>query len=218
VSSSNSVVTAERAKEIFLKSKLSLEVLGQIWCVQSSSRLHYLLYVFRRSLTDTQNRGALDVTEFTIGMFLMNALLKNQISSVPSALSPRLYEQAKGTSFAAGSNDPFQSVFGSPSNAPSPLRSQMTGSGTSRTTLNTGPKLPIRPTSIFGDTGVGSHPFLSWDVTASEKASSDQYFDALDQDQKGYITGDVAGPFLLQSKLDEASLARVWCVDIDPRI
>jgi epidermal growth factor receptor substrate 15 len=160
-----------------------------------------LILHFFRTLTDTQNRGALDITEFTIGMFLMNALVKNQISSVPSALPPRLYEQAKGTGFVAGSSDPFgntQGIFGSPS--------------------NTGPKLPIRPASIFSDTTVGSHPFLPWDVTASEKASSDQYFDALDQDKKGYITGDVAGPFLLQSKLDEVSLARVWYVDIDPYI
>ena len=49
-----------------------------------------------------------------------------------------------------------------------------------------------------------------WDVTPQEKANSDRIFDTLDAQKRGYIEGDVAVPFMLQSKLPEDILAQVW--------
>ena len=45
-----------------------------------------------------------------------------------------------------------------------------------------------------------------------EKAASDRFFDTLDTLQRGYIEGEVAVPFMLQSKLPEEILAQVWRV------
>lgn len=49
-----------------------------------------------------------------------------------------------------------------------------------------------------------------WDVTPQAKTTSDGFFSQLDPQNKGVIDGDVAVPFMLQSQLDEATLANVW--------
>ena len=58
--------------------------------------------------------------------------------------------------------------------------------------------------NVFG----GAAP--AWDVTAEEKARFDQFYDSLDTQRRGFIEGDVAVPFMLQSKLSEDVLAQVW--------
>lgn len=52
----------------------------------------------------------------------------------------------------------------------------------------------------------------AWDVTPSEKQAADRFFDQLDKFGRGVIEGDVAVPFMLESKLPEVVLASVWCV------
>jgi len=49
-------------------------------------------------------------------------------------------------------------------------------------------------------------------VTPTEKQASDRFFDQLDKFGRGLIDGDVAVPFMLESKLPEVVLASVWCV------
>lgn len=51
-----------------------------------------------------------------------------------------------------------------------------------------------------------------WDVTPDAKRISDGFFAGLDKENKGYIEGEVAVPFMLQSQLDEGTLATVWYV------
>ena len=68
--------------------------------------------------------------------------------------------------------------------------------------------------------GTATAPFLPlrngylppWDVSHSEKADSDRYFDELDTERRAYIEGNVAVAFMLKSKLPDEDLARVWCV------
>ena len=60
--------------------------------------------------------------------------------------------------------------------------------------------------NVFG----GAAATQAWDVTPEEKARFDQFFDSLDTQRRGYIEGDVAVPFMLQSKLSEDVLAQVW--------
>jgi epidermal growth factor receptor substrate 15 len=51
---------------------------------------------------------------------------------------------------------------------------------------------------------------VPWDVSPAEKASSDKFFDGLDKSGRGILEGDVAVPFMLESKLSEVVLAAVW--------
>jgi len=55
-----------------------------------------------------------------------------------------------------------------------------------------------------------------WDVSASEKSTSDGFFAQLDTQNKGVIEGEVAVPFMLQSQLDEGVLASIWYVPRRP--
>ena len=75
------------------------------------------------------------------------------------------------------------------------------------------PRLPIRPsgTGAFGSPPGTSHT-QRWDVSAAEKANADRYFDNLDPQRRGFIEGDVAVPFMLESKLPGDDLAQVWYV------
>ncbi|EMD31714.1 hypothetical protein CERSUDRAFT_100179 [Gelatoporia subvermispora B] len=75
----NGLLSGEKARDVFVKSKLPVDKLSQIW-----------------SLADTKNRGALDATDFAIAMHLIQASMSGQIPNIPSTLPPSLYEQAGG--------------------------------------------------------------------------------------------------------------------------
>ncbi|KDQ60579.1 hypothetical protein JAAARDRAFT_67021 [Jaapia argillacea MUCL 33604] len=208
----NGLLSGEKARDIFVKSKLPVEKLSQIWF-----------------LADTQNRGALDSTDFTIAMYLIQACMSGQLTLVPATLPPGLYEQAGGraaervTSHGTGSSGSFSPTLAGSfpgrqsavqTHSTGQMRPQITGSQLKSST--TGPPLPSRPSpaligsSAFGTAlqpqGTGQH----WDITATEKANADRFFDTLDPQMRGYIEGDVAVPFLLQSKLPEEALAQIW--------
>ena len=187
-----------------------------------------------RTLADTKNRGSLDATDFTIAMYLIQASMSGQLQTIPPVLPPYIYEQAKNgvvpqatgdsghasPSLAGGfSNRPIQSQY--TGQTFSQIQPQMTGQTLSsiqpQTTgpLRSAPQLPAR--SAFSS----SSPFIQqqatgaqWDVTPQEKANSDRLFDTLDPQKRGYIEGDVAVPFMLQSNLPEEVLAQVWYVSL----
>ncbi|KIY43688.1 hypothetical protein FISHEDRAFT_68088 [Fistulina hepatica ATCC 64428] len=193
----NGLLSGPRARDIFLKSKLSTEKLLQVW-----------------NLADTQDRGVLDQTDFTIGMYLIQGLMSDQLSLVPSSLPPTLYQQAGGqpvASHGTGSSSVYTPLSGSFATVPSHVSSQYTGQSVQRADMTgTGsarqpPQLPVRPSAASA-----FFAQQTWDVTPAEKASSDKFFDTLDTHKYGYIEGDVAVPFLLESKLPSDELAQVW--------
>lgn len=69
-------------------------------------------------------------------------------------------------------------------------------------------QIPGTPPRAFPPTS--SNLSASWDVTPDAKATSDRFFTQLDTQGRGTIDGDVAVPFMLQSQLDEGSLASIW--------
>ena len=91
-----------------------------------------------------------------------------------------------------------------------PLQTQFTGPVLQH---QTGPNKLPRSTL-----GPGQSPFATvspqtqpaWDVTPAEKANADKFFDTLDTHKLGYIEGDVAVPFMIDSKLPEDDLALIW--------
>ena len=179
-------------------------------------------HVFRtsfRSLADTQDRGALDLTDFTIAMYLIQAIMSNQLSFIPTSLPPGLYEQASG---AAVVTHPTGSSTHPASPATSPLppavkqppvQTNLTGQPNIAPTLPSRRPGPVAQTPIVPPfPGVAPQATGLWDVTPVEKASADRFYDTLDPHNRGYIEGDVAVPFMLQSKLPEEVLAQVWCV------
>ncbi|KAG6879045.1 hypothetical protein C0992_005670 [Termitomyces sp. T32_za158] len=200
------LLSGTKARDIFLKSKLSNDTLLQIW-----------------GLADTQDRGALDSTDFVIAMYFIQALMSGQLTFVPTALPPGLYQQAGGMSNQgavrshmtgnSGSFSPLSSAF---PQTRSTIQPQYTGQSQLLQPNHTGfsaasskPPLPARPNpSTFTPQRNGQTP--QWDLTPEDKASADKFFDELDTTRSGYIEGDVAVPFMLKSKLSGEDLARVW--------
>ncbi|KAK7693155.1 hypothetical protein QCA50_002721 [Cerrena zonata] len=73
------VIESERAKEVFLRSRLPLEILAQIW-----------------DLADTQKQGALDARSFTVAMYLIQATMSGRMKVMPHFLPESIYEAASG--------------------------------------------------------------------------------------------------------------------------
>ena len=160
--------------------------------------------------------------------------MSGQLQSIPAVLPPSIFEQAANgiAPQATGSSGHMSpSLTGSFSNrsiqpqytgqALSQIQPQMTGQTLSylqpHTTgqLRPGPGAPPLPARSTGSSA--AFPFLQtqstgaqWDVTPQEKASADRIFATLDAQKRGYIEGDVAVPFMLQSNLPEEVLAQVW--------
>lgn len=163
----------------------------------------------------------LDVVDFTVGMYFIQAIMKNQVSQVPSVLPPGLYQQAGGVvkSHPTGGSGSLSPVSGSFPQNRQPLTYQYTGQSqlqptyTGLSSQTRAPQLPARPTPsafISAPPSVINGQTASWDVTPSEKATSDTWFAGLDSHGTGYIEGDAAVNFMRQSNLPDEILAKIW--------
>ena len=188
-----------------------------------------------RSLADSKRRGSLDVTDFTIAMYLIQASMSGTLPTIPQSLPPYIYEQAKSgsdavVSHATGSSAGFSPGLtgGFPSRPVQPqytgqgiLQPQYTGQGILQpqsTGSRPTPPIPPRHHTTSNLSNIASSPFAipaqstgqQWDVTPAEKSNADSFFDTLDTQKRGFIEGDVAVPFMLQSKLSDDILAQIW--------
>jgi len=156
------------------------------------------------------------VTDFTIAMYLIQASMSGQLSSIPTSLPPGLYEQASGVSVhGTGGSVTFGSLGFPQVPRHTAVQSHSTGQASPAPPL---PNRRLGPSKLVPTIppfpGVAPQTIGQWDVTAAEKASADRFFDTLDVQRRGFIEGDVAVPFMLQSKLSEDVLAQVWSVFI----
>lgn len=197
---SGGLIDGDRAKEIFVKSKLPFDKLGAIW-----------------NLADTQARGALDLTDFIIAMHFIQNTMNGSLNSIPAALPPGLYEQAKGSGGVGsrvlpGSPLAAQNTGGSASGFGSAMgvQRQMTGSNFQAPSAFQSPQQTIAPPAAAPTATAATSVAAPWDVTPEDKARSDQFFDGLDVSKKGRLDGAAVVPFFMQSKLTEAVLAHVW--------
>jgi epidermal growth factor receptor substrate 15 len=174
----NGVLSGENAKEIFEKARLPNEVLGRIW-----------------NLSDTEQRGALNVTEFTIAMHLLASYRTGNMKALPNALPPGLYE-------AASRRGQLPPPPGRPDQSAIPR--QFSGQNAPRQ----GSPLARPP---FGAPPPAAQPTGSdWLISPQEKSSYDNLFKGVDTTGRGFITGDQAVRFFSDSGLPEDVLAGIW--------
>lgn len=169
----------DQAKSIFEKSGLPNEVLGRIW-----------------QLADTEQRGALVLTEFIIAMHLLTSMKTGALRSLPNILPAGLYEAAsrRGPPSRQSSSGPGISA----------IPRQLSGTAQVRANSPLG-RPPLSPQG----TNAGAVA-SDWAVTPADKARFDQLYADLDKTNKGYITGEEAVTFFSQSNLPEDSLAQIW--------
>ena len=133
-----------------------------------------------RGLADTHNRGALDITEFTIAMHLIQSLMTNQVTAVPTSLPPDLIS-------AAGIGSPITGQF---SQNGVRRTESMSSTGSGRLPPQLPPKIQQTPLTadVTGSSQAGS-AFEGWDVTPQDKMQFDNLFKGIDTSNKGYVDG-----------------------------
>ncbi|KAF9225784.1 EF-hand [Gyrodon lividus] len=194
------LLSGEKVHDIFVMSRLSVEKLSQIW-----------------TLADTRDRCAFDSTDFTIAMYFIQAAMSGQLSSIPTSLPPGLYQQAGGGDVVHGTNS-ASAHLGSPGTSSFPAAVRQLPVQTNHTGQpSTAPALPSRRPGLAGQItetlpspDVAPQETGQWDITPVGKARADRFFDILDSQKRGYIEGNVAVPFMLQSRLPKEALAQVW--------
>ncbi|EEP79238.1 conserved hypothetical protein [Uncinocarpus reesii 1704] len=184
----NGLIAGDTAKQIFERARLPNEILGRIW-----------------NLADTKQRGALDITEFTIAMHLLTAFKMGTMRAVPPSLPPGLYD-------AASRRGNVRASIGSRSSSDVPpvpaIPKQFSGPTPQRTQspLN---RSHMGPVSTHG-TGT------EWLITPQEKGHFDSIFNTIDKRRVGYLSGDDAVGFFANAQLPEETLAQIWdLADID---
>ncbi|KAI0163365.1 UBA/TS-N domain-containing protein [Pestalotiopsis sp. NC0098] len=177
------LLPGDQARVIFEKSSLANETLGRIW-----------------QLADTEQRGALVLTEFVIAMHLLTSLKTGQLRGLPNVLPAGLYEAATRRGSMSRQSP---TTTGPPLSA---IPRQLSG------------QAPLRQASPLGRAplsaqATGLQPQTTgsdWAISSADKARFDQFYADLDKTNKGFITGEEAVPFLSQSGLSEDALAQVW--------
>ncbi|OAP61891.1 hypothetical protein AYL99_04094 [Fonsecaea erecta] len=174
----NGLLSGLLAKQIFEKARLPNEVLGRIW-----------------GLSDTQGRGALDVTEFVIAMHLLASYRSGQMRGVPSTLPPGLYEAATRRPAArvtSGSRPGSSTIPG------------VTYGARPQSPITRQPQVSTPLTLSAQSTGE------PWLITPADKARFDSIFATVDRQGRGFITGDQAVEFFGNARLPEEILAQIW--------
>ncbi|KAI9684669.1 MAG: hypothetical protein M1829_000043 [Trizodia sp. TS-e1964] len=185
----NGVLPGDQAKQIFEKARLSNDILGRIW-----------------NLADTEQRGALGVTEFAIAMHLLASVKSGALRGLPTILPPGLYE-------AASRRPPRQQSVNSGPIVRPPEAPPVQG-----IPKQFNAPVPIRSSSPIGRLNYNAPPpnipppsnNLDWAINPADKASFDKLFASVDKNNRGYITGEDAVPFFSNSRLPEDVLAQIW--------
>ena len=174
--------SGENAKQIFEKARLPNETLGRIW-----------------NLADTEQRGALGVTEFIIAMHLLASYKSEALKALPANLPAGLVEAASRRGPLPG--PPGRPRPGEPAAA---IPRQFSGAGAQRNQSPMGRPPYGTPPQSAQPTG------NDWLISPQEKLSHDNLFNKVDTLGRGYITGEQAVQFFNESGLPEDILAAIW--------
>lgn len=176
------ILPGDQAKQIFERAGLPNETLGRIW-----------------NLADTEQRGALTVTEFIVAMHLLTSMKSGALRALPNALPAGLYE-------AAARRPPSRQMSGiAPSGAPAvpPIPKQFSGAAGRVAT-------PVGRQNFQGPIAPQVSGLGGWAISPADKARFDSVYVTLDTSNRGFITGEEAVPFFSNSKLSEEVLAQIW--------
>ena len=155
----NGFLDGVTAKSIFERAGLPNEVLGKIWM-----------------LSDSQQRGMLDQTEFIVAMHLITSMKSRTMTSLPNTLPPGLYEAAP----RRGQRPPSRQA-----SVQSGVPRQLTGTGIGAPVRTQSPL--ARPSSSnYSPVPQSAQPTgPQWLITPQEKAQYDRFFATVDPAGKG---------------------------------
>jgi epidermal growth factor receptor substrate 15 len=146
-------------------------------------------------------------------MYFIQRTLDGSLKQLPTKLPPGFYPDTASKMPAAPHVVPrATSPLPMPS-APATMPRYFTGGSDRSATLGR---------QLSGD-AIRSSPFAidsiendDWDIPADQRMRFNLYFDQLDATRRGFVNGDEAARFFLESKLPESVLAHIWNLsDID---
>lgn len=187
-SSGQSILSGDKAKDIFLKAKLPNQTLGEIW-----------------ALCDRNASGSLDKSEFIMAMHLIQ-LVKNNNTNMIHLLSNH---QPLPANMWSSISRALHNNVSAASTVSHPLSANSTGLSSIISNSN---QSPIRRTSTIShlSTGVFNSASNDWVLSPEKKKQFDAIFDSLDKQKTGSLTSDVLVHFFLSSKLNQETLATIW--------
>ncbi|EMD38666.1 hypothetical protein CERSUDRAFT_82941 [Gelatoporia subvermispora B] len=169
------ILDGMQARSVLMKSRLPGQTLSHVW-----------------DLADVNRRGFLNLAEFNIAMYLVQALMGGQMTSLPQFLPDAIYDVA--------------GVERSTTELPYLSAEPVAGPSHSRASSTTSVRYEPSPTQ------------QDWDIPPPLKAQSDKMFDTLDPQKSGHLAGNVVVPFLLQSGLSNEVLEHIWdLADVGPK-
>lgn len=177
-STQNGQIDGITAKAIFERAGLPNEILGRIW-----------------NLSDREQKGSLDQTEFIVAMHLLTSMKSRAMTALPTILPQGLYDAAA----RRGAPPPIRQGTGPAAAIPR----QVSGSSVGAIPRTAS---PLTRSAAFGTPATGP----AWLVTPADKAKFDQFFNNLDTQGRGTISGEQAVSFFSDSRLPEDVLAQIW--------
>lgn len=183
-----SILSGDKAKDIFLKAKLPNQTLGEIW-----------------ALCDRNASGSLDKSEFIMAMHLIQ-LVKNNNTNMIQLLSN--HQPLPSTMWSSISQSLNNTLTVSPPIS-HPLSANSTGLSSITNNSNQSP-IGRTPTISRLSSGVFNNASNDWILSLEKKQQFDALFDSLDKQKTGSLASDVLVPFFLSSKLNQETLATIW--------
>ncbi|CAH8635213.1 unnamed protein product [Schistosoma margrebowiei] len=212
-------LSGEKIREVFLKFQLPVETLGKIW-----------------DLSDIDNDGSLDQSEFIVAMHLVHQSLEGKIlpDKLPKNLVPPDKEHYFSNSTSINNSmlclppitsDADFNLALVPVQSTSELNpKQSTGYLSALVSaFPTGETLTTQSTHTTPTVWAlsGHQPYLQlynfpeWAISADEHAKNLRVFAALDMDADGLVSGPEVRDILMRSGLPQDILAHIWeLVDI----
>ncbi|KJX97269.1 UBA/TS-N domain containing protein [Zymoseptoria brevis] len=145
-------------------------------------------------LADREQRGALDQTEFIVAMHMLTSMKTRTMTALPTTLPPGLYEAAARRGGPPPARQPTM---------PTAIPRQISGSSAGAIPRTQSPlarsgQQPPQATSA------------PWLITPADKSKFDQFFNSIDTQRRGVLTGEQAVTFFSDSRLPEETLAQIW--------
>ena len=148
-----------------------------------------------RTLSDVRQRGFLDLVDFTVAMYLIQALMTGKLSTVPVSLPHHIYDEA-----ARFAPPPSSSQLNLPAKPPAhPSRSSI-----AKPVFDQPPprhpaaRTPSQPSSP------------GWEISPATRIQADHVFSTLDPRNRGRVKGEAVRGYLHTSGMSSHTADRIW--------
>lgn len=231
----NGLLDGDKARDIFIKSNLPFDQLGHIWNLADTKErgsLDATDFVIGMHLIDLTMSGQLPNGQLPDALpsgFYETAAVpaSSSTTTTTTASNPPgspVQQQLTGGglqpqhSGSAAAGVPRGSILKPQSTGDRPLARQQTGQKVSfgppaGMAASPPPAMASPGAAAFARPGAQQQQQQApWDISNEEKARSDGFFEQLDARKTGFVEGDQAVSFFLESRLPEANLAQIWWV------